>query len=313
MCATRNEATGRVVRAESGRFLVATSRALVPCGLRGRIKKEKLGRKRNVVVGDEVRILLIGPLAEPGREGVIEAILPRRNLLSRHAAGRSRKEQILMANLDRLVLLMSMREPEFSPYLLDRFLVAAEHRGLGALICLNKVDLASPQEAESLLAPYRAAGYEGLVLCAREGRGLHALRAALRDRVSLLLGPSGTGKSTLLAALQPQLDLSTRSVSRASGLGRHTTTRTELHGLDFGGFLADSPGLREFGLWGLDPRALADCFPEFRPYLGACHYPDCSHAHEPGCAVLDALASGALSASRHASYIQILEEVEAAT
>ncbi len=311
MCASHPELTGRVVRAESGRFTVVAGGLTVPCRLRGRLKKEKLGRKRNLVVGDEVRIRLTGPEGALDSEGVVEEILPRRNMISRLAAGKRRQEQILMANLDRIFLVMSVREPTFAAILLDRFLAAVEHRKLEAHICMNKCDLDPGGEAEAALEPYRKAGYECHILSAVEERGLEELVAAMKGRVSFFLGPSGAGKSTLLAAIQPGLELATQTVSRGSGMGRHTTTRTELHALDFGGYVADSPGVREFGLWGVEARELAACFPEFRELLGTCRFPDCSHSHEPDCAVLEALGEGRLDASRHSSYLRILEEIDA--
>jgi len=302
--------TGRVLQAESGRFLVGSGDIIVPCVLRGRIKKEALGRKRNVVVGDEVRFMLLGSPDNPESDGVIEELLPRRNLLSRLAAGKSRKEQILMANLDRLFLIVSVKEPAFVPGLLDRFLVAAEHRRLSAWICMNKCDLDEAGRIEAKLAPYRVAGYPVLETSALSGRGLINLIAAMKDRTSLFLGPSGAGKSTLLAAIQPELKLATRSVSRATGKGRHTTTRTQLHPLDFGGFIADSPGVREFGLWGIKMEELAACFPEFRDFLGNCRFPNCSHSHEPDCGILEAVERGDLDAGRHSSYVKMLNDLK---
>jgi ribosome biogenesis GTPase len=305
----QNKTQGRIIRAESGHFIVQTDNLIVPCRLRGRIKKEKLRRKRNVVVGDIVKILMTGPLDAPEREGVIEEVLPRRNMLSRLAAGKSRKEQILMANLDLVFLVMSVREPVFSPLLLDRFLAAVEHRKLEARICLNKCDLDPGGEAEAQMEPYLDVGYRVHFLSALEEKGLAELKESMRDKVSLFLGPSGAGKSTLLTTIQPGLKLARLSVSRGSGMGRHTTTRTELHALDFGAYVADSPGVREFWLWDVNPRDLAACFPEFHNYLGECRFPDCSHSHEPQCAVLEAVAEGKLDAERHRSYLRILEEL----
>ncbi len=301
--------TGRVLRAESGRYTVQSGELTLPCQLRGRLKKEKLGRTRNLVVGDEVRFILTGAVGARDSEGVIEEILPRRNMISRLASGKSRKEQILMANLDLIYLVMAIREPGFAGILLDRFLAACEHRRLETRICLNKCDLDYGHEAEQLLAPYRKAGYETHCLSALDGRGLDELKASMTNQVSFFLGPSGAGKSTILAAIQPGLELATQTVSRGSGMGRHTTTRTELHPLDFGGYVADSPGVREFGLWGVEDMKLAGYFPEFREYLGACRFPDCSHSHEPDCAVLEALSQGLIDAGRHESYLRILGEI----
>jgi len=303
------DCVGRVLRAESGRYTVQSGKLILPCQLRGRLKKEKLGRTRNLVVGDEVRFILTGSTGAEDSEGVIEEIMPRRNMISRLASGKRRKEQILMANLDLIYLVMAIREPGFASILLDRFLVACEHRRLKVRICLNKCDLDDGHEADRLLAPYRKAGYQTHCLSALEGRGLEELKSTMSDQVSFFLGPSGAGKSTILAGIQPGLELATQAVSRGSGMGRHTTTRTELHPLDFGGHVADSPGVREFGLWGVEDMQLAGYFPEFREYLGACRFPNCSHSHEPDCAVLEALEAGHIAAGRHGSYLRILGEI----
>jgi len=295
-----------VIRAGSDRFQVALGEGELPCRLRGRIKKERTGRVRNVVVGDRVKVALTGPPEDPLAEGIIEEVLPRDSLLSRASAGGGLREQLLMANLDRVFLVMAVAEPEFPSLLLDRFLAASEFRGLEAQLVLNKVDLVPPARVEQLGEPYRRAGYPVLAVSALEMSGLEALREAMTDRLSLFLGPSGTGKSTLLQALQPGLEIATQAVSRGSGQGRHTTSATELHPLDGGGFVADSPGVREFELWGMEPRDLADCFPEFAREEPACRFPDCSHSHEPGCGLREAVEAGRIDAGRYENYQKIL-------
>ncbi len=300
---------GRVLRAESGRFLVDDGDQVVPCSLRGRIRKERKRQVRNVVVGDRVLIRLTGPLPNPESEGVIEELLPRTSQLSRATAGGGRREQVLMANLDRVFVVMSTREPDFNPRLLDRFLVAIGHQELEAAICLNKCDLAGPAERVAMVTSYRAAGYSILMTSALTGEGLARLGEEMRGRSSFFLGPSGSGKSSLLERIQPGLEIATRSVSQATGKGRHTTSYTELHSLDGGGYVADSPGVREFGLWGIDEHALAACFPEFRPHLGACRYPNCTHSHEPDCALKAAVEERAVDERRFESYLRILESI----
>ena len=297
---------GRVIRAGSDRFQVALEDTELPCRLRGRIKKERTRRVRNVVVGDRVRVALTGPTENPMAEGVIEEVLTRSSLLSRASAGGGFREQILMANLDRVFLVMAVAEPEFQPLLLDRFLVACEFRDLEAFVCLNKTDLAGPERIESLGAPYRRAGYPVLPVSALSGEGLDSLREAMAGRLSLFLGPSGTGKSTLLQHLQPGLEIATQTVSRGSGQGRHTTSNTQLHPLDFGGFVADSPGVREFELWGMEPRDLAACFPEFEKEEPVCRFPDCSHSHEPDCGLREAVEAGRIDLGRFENYQRIL-------
>ena len=168
------------------------------------------------------------------------------------------------------------------------------------------MDLVPPGRVEALAGPYLRAGYPVLPVSALAGRGLEPLREAMADRLSLFLGPSGTGKSTLLQALQPGLEIATQSVSRGSGQGRHTTSSTELHPLDGGGFVADSPGVREFELWGMEPQDLADCFPEFRREGPLCRFPNCSHSHEPGCGLREAVQAGRVDAGRYENYQKIL-------
>jgi len=302
-------AEGRVVRSESSRFLVDDGEQVVPCRLRGRIKRDTQLQVKSVVVGDRVLIRLTGPVPHPEAEGIIEEILPRSNLLSRAAAGGGRREQVLMANLDRVFIVMSTREPDFNARLLDRFLVGVAHQGLDAVICLNKCELASAAERIAMISTYREVGYPVLLVSAWEGAGLDRLRESMRGRTSFFLGPSGTGKSSLLSKIQPGLELVTRAVSRLTGKGRHSTTHTELHSLSFGGYVADSPGLREFGLWGVQPLDLARCFPEFRPYLEDCHYLNCSHSHEPDCGLKQAVEELRVDPRRYESYLRILESI----
>ncbi|MCP4547772.1 MAG: ribosome small subunit-dependent GTPase A [bacterium] len=300
---------GRVIRAESGRFLVDDGTHVVPCSLRGKIKKERKRRVRNVVVGDRVVIHLTGSDPNPESEGVIESVCTRDTMLSRASSGGGKREQVLMANLEQVFIVMATREPDFNPGLLDRFLVGCAHQDLETVICLNKCDLADSMEYLPMTAPYREADYTILQASAETGEGLAELKSALIGRISLFLGPSGAGKSSLLRKIQPGLEIATMSVSDTTGKGRHTTSYTELHGLDAGGYIADSPGVREFGLWGIEERDLDTCFPEFREYLRQCRYPDCTHSHEPDCAIKAAVEESALNGKRYTSYLRILESI----
>lgn len=302
---------GRVLRAESGRFLVDIGEHRVPCSLRGRIRKQRLRQVRNVVVGDRVLVRLTGSLPHPEREGVIEELLPRLSQLSRAEAAGARREQVLMANLERVFVVMAAASPAFNSRLLDRFLVALAHQGLEGRLVLNKCELVGLAERLAMVLPYRTAGYGVLMTSAETGEGCERLAAAMHGRVSLFLGPSGVGKSSLLGRVQPGLELAVQEISTATGKGRHTTTATALHPLAQGGWVADSPGLREFGLWGIAPLELATCFPEFRPYLDGCRYLDCSHSHEPDCRLRAAVEERAVDARRYESYLRILETIRA--
>jgi len=300
---------GRVLRAESGRFIVDVGELRVPCRLRGRIRKQQLGQVRNVVVGDRVLVQLTGSLPHPEAEGVIEELLPRDSHLSRASAERTPRQQVLMANLDRVFVVMAAARPDFNPRLLDRFLVALAHQELDGVVVLNKCDLTGAATRTAVVLPYRAAGYPVLMTSALTGEGIERLSSSMQGRVSLFLGPSGAGKSSLLHAIQPGLELAVRTVSESTGKGRHTTSATELHALDRGGWVADSPGVREFGLWGIAEAELATCFPEFRPHLDRCHYPNCTHSHEPDCGLRAAVEERAVDPRRFESYLRILESL----
>jgi len=275
------------------------------CSLRGRLKQGGL----KLAVGDEVEL-------ERGDRGdltAIASILPRRSKLARRSPGGGRGERIVAANVDQVVVIFAVVKPTPHPRMLDRFLVIAESNQLAARIVVNKVDLASEGDAEALFADHVRAGYPLHLTSTKEGgRGLEALHDALQGRTSALTGPSGVGKSSLMNALYPGLRLRVGEISESVNKGRHTTVGALLHPLPDGGFVADTPGLREIGLWGLEPSELADCFPEFRSLTALCRFADCTHTVEPGCEVLDALSRGEVSATRHESYVRLREEVEEA-
>jgi len=275
------------------------------CALRGRVKQGGV----KLAVGDEVDL----ERSERGEPTAIASILPRRSKLARRSPGGGHGERIVAANVDQVVVVFALVKPAPHPRMLDRFLVIAEANELAARIVVNKVDLASESAAEALFADHVRAGYPLHLTSTKDGgRGLEALHDALQGRTSALTGPSGVGKSSLLNALYPGLRLRVGEISQSVNKGRHTTVGALLHPLPDGGFVADTPGLREIGLWGLEPSALADCFPEFRPLAALCRFADCTHTVEPGCEVLDALSRREVSATRHESYVRLREEVEAA-
>ena len=275
------------------------------CALRGKLKQGGL----KLAVGDDVEL----ERGDRGEATAIGSILPRRSKLVRRSPGGGRGERIVAANVDQVVVIFALVKPTPHPRMLDRFLVIAESNQLAARIVVNKVDLASEADAEALFADHVRAGYPLHLTSTKDGgRGLEALHDALQGRTSALTGPSGVGKSSLMNALYPGLRLRVGEISESVNKGRHTTVGALLHPLPDGGFVADTPGLREIGLWGLEPSEVADCFPEFRSLTALCRFADCTHTVEPGCEVLDALARGEVSATRHESYVKLREEVEEA-
>jgi ribosome biogenesis GTPase / thiamine phosphate phosphatase len=256
-----------------------------------------------VAPGDHVRFR---PL--PGGQGVIEEILPRRTVLSR-ARSEAVTEHVMLANLDHAVLVFAVREPEPHFGMLDRYLALCEHAGVDITVCLNKIDLAMPPAVADADALYARLGYTVLHTSAATGAGIESLRTRLAARISLLTGPSGVGKSSLMNMLLPDADLRVGAVSAATGKGRHTTTGVRLLPLGDGGWLADSAGIRELALWNVPADDLPRAFVELRPYLEQCAYDDCAHgAGEVGCALRAALADGAITPERFASFERLLQE-----
>ncbi len=301
---------GRVIRARTSFYDVQDGDTVLRCQLRGRVKRAQRSAQGRqiyadpVAVGDEV---IVTPLDND--EGVIEEILPRRTKFSRrHPGKRDAIEQIVVANADQIVTVLSTRLPDLNLRFLDRFLILAEVGEMGAVVCLNKIDLidsAEQRKLDVILSAYERLGYPVLSTSIHHPQSIEALRDVLRDKFSVIVGASGVGKSSLLNAVQPGLGLRVGEVGLKTGKGRHTTTLVERFRLEFGGEVADTPGIREVGFWGVDTENLDLYFPEMESYLGKCKYTDCVHLSEPGCAVSEAVNTGEISDVRYMSYVSL--------
>ena len=277
----------------------------------GTIHRSNLRRSSisSLVCGDKV---VWRPGLNAATAGVIEAVHPRHSVLTRPDFYDGVKP--IAANIDQIIIVSAVM-PEFSTNIVDRYLVAAEDVEIRPLIVLNKVDMlddAARTRIERQLETYRKLGYEVLLVSCESGEGLDELKAALTDKISIFVGQSGVGKSSLTNALMPGLDVLTGEISENSGLGQHTTTTARLYHFPSGGDLIDSPGIREFALWHLEADRITWCFVEFRDYLGGCKFRDCTHKDDPGCALRAAVDAGAISADRFHNYHRILETMQEA-
>lgn len=282
---------GRIQKALSGFYYVNTGRAVLTCRARGKFRKDGL----SPLVGDRVEVRELG-----NGEGVVEAILPRRNAFARPA----------VANIDQLVVIASGAIPRTDPFLIDRVAAIAALKDCEVIVLLNKCDLDS---ADDLYNIYHASGFPTLRVSAETGEGLEELKPLIAGKLSAFTGNSGVGKSSILNALDPTFCIQVGEVSQALGRGRHTTRHVELYHLSCGADVVDSPGFSSFETDELNlelKRRLPETFREFAPYLGQCRFVGCSHTKEKGCAVLEAVRSGAIQKSRHASYLRLYEELK---
>lgn len=302
--------SGFVTKAISGFYTIETAQGAIVAQLPGRLKQEWQNSSL-VAVGDRVSISL-----NKDGTGTIEAVDERHAVLSRarpSAEARrlsSDQEQVLVANPDQLVLVFATQNPVTNLRKLDRFLVVAEVNELTAVICVNKIDLVGLEEARRQFRIYEDIGYQVIYTSAVTGEGVAELQACLNDKISVLAGSSGVGKSSLLNAIEPGLGLKVREVSQATGKGMHTTRYAELFPLAEGGYVADTPGIRALALYDLEPWELDAYFREIAPLVEECQFSDCSHRHEPNCAVRAAVEDGRVAPERYESYLRLREEHE---
>lgn len=291
---------GYVIKSQSGFFTVETDQGPLVCQLRGRLKK---GRREGdvVAVGDRVQVTALD-----GETGMIDEVEPRQRMFARLAPDpQTEYLQILIANPDQVVLVFACDQPAPRLGMLDRFLVIAEKQTVPALIVANKMDLVGLEQARAIFCHYEPLGYTVLYTSAHTGYGISDLRQKLVGKVSLFTGPSGVGKSSLLNAVQPGLGLQVKRISRATRKGRHTTVVREMFPLEGGGYVADTPGLKALALWDIEPEELDAYFPEMRERVAQCAFSDCTHVHEPGCAVRRAVETGEIDFERYQSYLKM--------
>lgn len=287
---------GRVLRVQGLLSMVETDDGRqFRCAIRRLLKSLATDERGVVAPGDRVWFR-----PSPGEEGFIEKVEPRHGILTRSSKGR---EHVMVANVDQVVIVASLVEPELKPHLIDRYLVSAAQGNIAPIICLNKADLVHAAAFQPLIGLYSQLGVPILLTSAADGHGIDRLRKRLVGRETVFAGQSGVGKSSLLNALQPGLDLQVREVSEVNEKGKHTTTTAQLIRLDCGGWVVDTPGIRQFQLWDIMPEELEGYFPEFRPYVPHCGYPDCTHTHEDRCAIKRAVDRGHINERRYHSYL----------
>ena len=297
--------TATVVRATGSWYDVLHDGETVRCRIRGRLRLKGVRSTNPVVVGDEVACE-----ADEGGDYVIADILPRLNYVIRRASNLSKESHIIAANVDQALLMASLRSPETPTEFVDRFLVTCEAYKVPVTILLSKLDLQDAEAVAEFRAVYEGAGYRVLEVSVREGRGVEEVRELLAGRTTLVSGNSGVGKSTLIQAIDPSLDIRTGEISESHHKGRHTTTFSTMYPLAGGGAVIDTPGIKGFGLIDIDEAELWHYFPEMMRVAPACRFYNCNHTHEPGCAVTEAVKAGEIAWPRYESYLKIRDEDE---
>ena len=299
------EKFGTVVKATGSWYEVLSEGAYLQCRIRGKLRLKGVRSTNPVVVGDVVKL-------DTDEQGsyVISDIEPRRNYIIRRASNLSKESHIIASNIDQALLVVTLFSPETALEFVDRFLVTCEAYKVPVTLLLAKIDLARqhPEAVEEFHAIYESAGYKIIEVSATEGEGVEQVRELLRDKTTLLSGNSGVGKSTLVAAVEPGLDIKMGEISQSHHKGKHTTTFSTMYPLAEGGYIIDTPGIKGFGLIDIDDAELAHYFPEMMRYLPDCRFYNCSHTHEPGCAVVEAVKRGEIAYPRYESYLKIMDE-----
>lgn len=299
--------TATVVRATGSWYEVLTAAGeRYRCRIRGRLRLKGVRSTNPVVVGDVVEC----ERETAPDEGVIVGIRPRRNYVIRRASNLSKESHIIASNIDRALLMVSLQSPETPLEFVDRFLVTCEAYKVPVTILLSKIDLQDPAAVADFRAIYEGAGYEVLEVSAPEGRGVEEVRRLLSGATTLVSGNSGVGKSTLIQTIDPTLDIRTGEISESHHKGRHTTTFSTMYPLQGGGAVIDTPGIKGFGLIDIDDAELWHYFPEMMRVAPGCRFYNCTHTHEPGCAVVEAVKAGEIAWPRYESYLKILDEDE---
>lgn len=297
--------TGRLIKSTGSWYIVETENGTrINCILKGKFRIKGIKATNPLAVGDKVDVAL-----QPDQTGIITKIYPRRNYIVRKATKTSKVSHIIAANIDQALVVVSLTKPRTTTGFIDRFLITAEAYHIPSLIVINKIDLYDDElkrRHEEVVDIYKSATYPCISVSALSGENMSALKEVMCDKTSLMAGHSGVGKSAILNKLEPGLDLKTKEISTVHLKGRHTTTFAEMHSLTFGGFVIDTPGIKEFGLIDFDKHEVAERFPEMRALMHQCKFHNCTHIHEPGCAVKEALKTGEINENRYKNYLRIV-------